>query len=64
MGDNIHMEFKEAIYNHFVNIWSWIYSYYIMCLSFHIAKIIERIVNAIREAYGDLCGQLINHCLS
>ena len=35
-----------------------------MCLSFHMAKIIiEGLVNATREAYRNLYGQLISHCL-
>jgi hypothetical protein len=46
------MKFKEAIYSLFVNMWSWICSFYIMCLSFHMAKeIIEWIANAKIEAY-------------
>jgi hypothetical protein len=32
---NIQMEFKKAIYNHIINLWSWICSCYNMCLSFH-----------------------------
>jgi len=48
-----------------VNMWSRICSYYIMCLSFHMAKeIIEEIMNAIKEAYWNLCGQLIIHCIN
>jgi hypothetical protein len=65
MWDNFHMEFKEAIYCHIIYLWSWICSYYNMCLSFHVAKkIIEGVANTIREAYKDLCGQLISHCIS
>jgi hypothetical protein len=34
-------------------------------LSLHMAKeIIEGIVNATRDAYWNLCGQLISHCIS
>jgi len=61
----IHVEFKEVIHSHFVNMWSWIYSYHIMCLSFHVIKeIIEGIMNDTRETYWNLCGQLINHCIN
>jgi hypothetical protein len=36
-----------------------------MSLSFHTAKkIIEKVVNAMREAYKNLCGQLISHYFS
>ena len=55
------MEFNEAIYYHIIYLWSWIYSYYIMCLSFYMTKkIIEGIVNVTRKAYKDLRGQLIS----
>ena len=65
MEDIIHMKFKEAIHGYFVNMWTWICSYHIMCLSFHTVKeIIEGIVNDTRETYWNLYGQLISHCIN
>jgi len=61
---SFHMEFKEAIYYHIIYLWSWIYSYHNMYLSFHMAKKIIIVANITREAYKNLYRQLISHYIS